>query len=84
MGALKCPLSTTIVVQTGGVGGGVRESCDKGEKGAGVRSGWGVEGQKQRSEQMHCILMRFLSQASGTTGGSWLRNHLWCPNDPRG
>ena len=20
----------------------------------------------------------------GKNGGNWLRNHLWCPNDPRG
>ena len=20
----------------------------------------------------------------GKNGGKWLRNHLWCPNDPRG
>ena len=21
---------------------------------------------------------------TGKNGGNWLRNHLWCPNDPRG
>ena len=24
------------------------------------------------------------SQRAGENGGNWLRNHLWCPNDPRG
>ena len=24
------------------------------------------------------------SREQGENGGSWLRNHLWCPNDPRG
>ena len=24
------------------------------------------------------------SGEQGLDGGNWLRNHLWCPNDPRG
>ena len=23
-------------------------------------------------------------QRTGKSGGNWLQNHLWCPNDPRG
>ena len=23
-------------------------------------------------------------EKSGGNGGNWLRNHLWCPDDPRG
>ena len=30
------------------------------------------------------IGLRYLRYEQEQNGGNWLRNHLWCPNDPRG